>query len=168
MIVSGHKKNRLESLLRTCRLILRMNRNRPGTARSEILYYQMLDKYFAQILKAREENGFVAAHPVFFPVEILYAMGITPVHNEVVTNTAALLLDDQTEFLAAGAEAGLAPEICSPHRALAGTYFRKALPQVDVVLWSNLICDNTAAKQNRFYIIFFSCFYSFPDEHFNN
>jgi benzoyl-CoA reductase/2-hydroxyglutaryl-CoA dehydratase subunit BcrC/BadD/HgdB len=144
MTTSGTRRNRLESLLRTCRLILRMNKNRPETAKSEILYYQMLEKYFTRILTAREGGGFVAAHPVFFPVEILYAMDIVPVHNEVVTNTAALLLNDQTEYLAAGAEAGLAPEICSPHRALAGTYFRKDLPQVDMVLWSNLICDNTA------------------------
>jgi benzoyl-CoA reductase/2-hydroxyglutaryl-CoA dehydratase subunit BcrC/BadD/HgdB len=144
MITSGTKRNRLESLLRTCRLILRMNRNRPDAVKSEILYYQMLEKYFTNILKAGEQRGFVASHPVFFPVEILYAMGIVPVHNEVVTNTAALLLNDQTEYLAAGAEAGLAPEICSPHRALAGTYYRKDLPQVDAVLWSNLICDNTA------------------------
>jgi benzoyl-CoA reductase/2-hydroxyglutaryl-CoA dehydratase subunit BcrC/BadD/HgdB len=143
MIISP-KKTRLDSLLRTCRMILKMNRNRPDTARSENLYYQMLDKYFTNIIQAKEEGRLVAAHPVFFPVEILYAMGIAPVHNEVVTNTAALLLNDQTEYLAAGAEAGLAPEICSPHRALAGTYFRKALPQIDVVLWSNLICDNTA------------------------
>jgi benzoyl-CoA reductase/2-hydroxyglutaryl-CoA dehydratase subunit BcrC/BadD/HgdB len=144
MTTSGTKRNRLESLLRTCRLILRMNKNRPEAAKSEILYYQMLEKYFTRILTAREGGGFVAAHPVFFPVEILYAMDIVPVHNEVVTNTAALLLNDQTEYLAAGAEAGLAPEICSPHRALAGTYYRKDLPQVDMVLWSNLICDNTA------------------------
>ncbi len=144
MIGSGPKKSRLDTLLRTCRLILRMNRNRPDAAKSEILYYQMLEKYFTQIQKAKAEGGFVAAHPVFFPVEILYAMGITPVHNEVVTNTAALLLDDQREYLTAGAEAGLAPEICSPHRALAGTYFRQAMPPVDVVLWQNLICDNTS------------------------
>jgi benzoyl-CoA reductase/2-hydroxyglutaryl-CoA dehydratase subunit BcrC/BadD/HgdB len=144
MITTGAKRNRLETLLRTCRMILRMNRNRPDAAKSEILYYQMLEKYFSNILQAREQGGFVASHTVFFTVEILYAMGIVPVHNEVVTNTAALLLNDQTEYLAAGAEAGLAPEICSPHRALAGTYFSKDLPQVDAVLWSNLICDNTA------------------------
>jgi benzoyl-CoA reductase/2-hydroxyglutaryl-CoA dehydratase subunit BcrC/BadD/HgdB len=144
MIASEVKRNRLQSLLRTTRMLLRMSRNREDTAKSEILYYKMLEKYFTRILTAREEKGFVAAHPVFFPVEILYAMDIVPVHNEVVTNTAALLLDDQRELLAAGAEAGLAPEICSPHRALAGTYFRGDLPQVDAVLWSNLICDNTS------------------------
>jgi benzoyl-CoA reductase/2-hydroxyglutaryl-CoA dehydratase subunit BcrC/BadD/HgdB len=77
-------------------------------------------------------------------VEILYAMGITPLHNEVTTWTSALLLGNQMDLLTAGAEAGLAPEICSPHRGLAGGYFKGMLPKPDAVLWTNLICDNTA------------------------
>jgi benzoyl-CoA reductase/2-hydroxyglutaryl-CoA dehydratase subunit BcrC/BadD/HgdB len=38
----------------------------------------------------------------------------------------------------------MAPEICSPHRGLAGGYYKELLPKPDVVLWTNLICDNTA------------------------
>ena len=144
MTVTEVKKNQIESLLRACRLVGRMNKNRPDGMKSEQLYYQMLDKYFTNVLNAKQENGFVAAHTVFFPVEILYAMGISPLHNEVTTWTSALLLGNQSEFLTAGAEAGLAAEICSPHRGLAGGYFRGLLPKPDAVLWSNLICDNTA------------------------
>jgi len=138
------KKNQIEKLVRACRLVGRMNKNRPDGARSEQLYYQMLDKYFTRVLNARQQNGFVAAHTVFFPVEVLYAMGIVPLHNEVTTWTSALLLGNQSDFLTAGAEAGLAAEICSPHRGLAGGYFRNLLPKPDAVLWSNLICDNTS------------------------
>jgi benzoyl-CoA reductase/2-hydroxyglutaryl-CoA dehydratase subunit BcrC/BadD/HgdB len=140
----GVKKNQIESLLRACRLVGRMNKNRPGGMKSEQLYYQMLDKYFSNVLRANAEQGFVAAHTVFFPVEVLYAMGVTPLHNEVTTWTSALLLGNQADFLTAGAEAGLAAEICSPHRGLAGGYLRGLLPKPDAVLWSNLICDNTA------------------------
>jgi benzoyl-CoA reductase/2-hydroxyglutaryl-CoA dehydratase subunit BcrC/BadD/HgdB len=140
----GVKKNQIESLLRACRLVGRMNKNRPGGMKSEQLYYQMLDKYFGNVLRAKQEGGFVAGHTVFFPVEILYAMGIYPLHNEVTTWTSALLLGNQADFLTAGAEAGLAAEICSPHRGLAGGYLRGLLPKPDAVLWSNLICDNTA------------------------
>ena len=112
--------------------------------KSEQLYYQMLDKYFTKCSEAKKEGGFRGRHTVFFPVEILYAMGMTPLHNEVTTWTSALLLGNQADFLTAGAEAGLAAEICSPHRGLAGGYFRNIAAQPDVVLWSNLICDNTA------------------------
>jgi benzoyl-CoA reductase/2-hydroxyglutaryl-CoA dehydratase subunit BcrC/BadD/HgdB len=138
------KKNVIDSLLRAVRLVGRMTKNRQDTAPSEQLYYQMLDKYFSNVQNAKRQNGFVAAHTVFFPVEILYAMGISPLHNEVTTWTSAMLLGNQMDFIAAGAEAGLAPEICSPHRGLAGGYFKKMLPIPDAVLWTNLICDNTA------------------------
>ncbi len=138
------KKNQIESLIRACRLVGRMNKNRPDAQRSEQIYYQMLDKYFSNILNAKQQNGFVAAHTVFFPVEVLYAMGISPMHSEVTTWTSALLLGNQSDFISAGSEAGLATEICSPHRGLAGGYFRKLLPIPDAMLWTNLVCDNTA------------------------
>ncbi len=144
MTITEIQNNRLATLIRTCRMILRMTRNRPGASKSEMLYYQMLDKYFSRVFNAKAEGTKVAAHTVFFPVEILYSMGIAPIHNEVCTWTAALLLGDQAEYLAAGAELGLAPEICSPHRGLAGAYARGDLARPDVVLWSNMICDNTA------------------------
>jgi benzoyl-CoA reductase/2-hydroxyglutaryl-CoA dehydratase subunit BcrC/BadD/HgdB len=144
MTTANVKKNQIDSLIRACRLISRMNKNRPDAAASEQLYYQMLDKYFTRVQSAKQEGGFVASHTIFFPVEILYAMGLTPLHNEVTTWTSALLLGNQAEFLTAGAEAGLAAEICSPHRGLAGAYFKHLLPRPDAVLWTNLICDNTA------------------------
>ncbi len=136
--------NVINSLLRAVRLIGRLNKNRPGAEPSEQLYYKMLEKYFSNVQNAKQQNGFVVAHTVFFPVEILYALGLTPLHNEVTTWTSAMLLGNQTDFLTAGAEAGLAPEICSPHRGLAGGYFKKMLPVPDAVVWTNLICDNTA------------------------
>ncbi len=138
------RKNQIESLLRACRLVARMNNNREDSSQSEQLYYRMLEKYFSSVLNAKKEGGFIAGHTVFFPVEVLYAMGISPLHNEVATWTSSLLLGNQMEFLNGGAEAGLAAEICSPHRGLAGAYFRKMLPEPDAVLWTNLICDNTA------------------------
>ena len=142
--MSETKKTVIDSLVRAVRLVGRMNKNRADAAPSEQLYYSMLDKYFSNVLNAKQQNGFVAAHTVFFPVEILYAMGITPLHNEVTTWTTAMLLGNQMDFITAGAEAGLAPEICSPHRGLAGGYFKKMLPIPDAIVWTNLICDNTA------------------------
>jgi benzoyl-CoA reductase/2-hydroxyglutaryl-CoA dehydratase subunit BcrC/BadD/HgdB len=109
-----------------------------------MLYYQMLASYFTRLLHAREEGKFIAAHTVFFPTEILYAMDIVPMHTETTTWMMALFMAEQAELLAAGAELGLASEICSPHRGLAGAFALGALPRPDVMLWSNLICDNTS------------------------
>lgn len=144
MIGSEQKKIKIGAIIRASRLIARMNQARPEAKKSEALYYQMLANYYTRLLNAREEGKFVAAHTVFFPSEILYAMDIVPMHTEMTTWMMALFMAEQAELLAAGAELGLAPEICSPHRGLAGAFSLGALPRPDAMLWSNLICDNTA------------------------
>ncbi|MDM8001015.1 MAG: 2-hydroxyacyl-CoA dehydratase family protein [Dehalococcoidia bacterium] len=136
--------DRVDAILRACRLMLRMNRARPDARKSEILYYEMLINYCSQLATARQDGKFIAAHTVFFPSEILYAMDIVPMHTETISWMTALFLGQYADLLAAGAEQGLSSEICSPHRGLAGALSIRALPRPDVVLWSNMVCDNTA------------------------
>lgn len=137
-------KSEVNLLARTSRLLARVNRNRPETRESETLYYQMLAEYFTRISNAHKEGKPLAAHTVFFPTEILHAMDIVPMHTETTTWLTALFLREQSELLAKGSELGLAPEICSPHRGVAGLFGLNIMPRPDVILWSNLICDNTA------------------------
>jgi benzoyl-CoA reductase/2-hydroxyglutaryl-CoA dehydratase subunit BcrC/BadD/HgdB len=144
VIISEDRKSKISSIVRACRLISRLNPPRPEFQKSETFYYKMLAHYYTRLLEAPEKGDFIAAHTVFFPAEILYAMDIVPMHTELTTWMIALFLGEQAEFLSAGAELGLAPEICSPHRGLAGAFHIKSLPRPDVMLWSNLICDNTA------------------------
>ena len=54
--------NKIGSIVKACRLIMRMNRARPDARKSEELYYKMLDTYFSRILAARENGEFLAAH----------------------------------------------------------------------------------------------------------
>ena len=143
MTTTEHK-NDINLLIRTYRMMAKMTRARPGARLSEALYYQMLTEYYTRIRNAHEEGKIVAAHTVFFPAEILYAMDIIPMHTEMTTWLSALFLREQAELLTKGAELGLAPEICSPHRGVAGIFALNAIPRPDVILWSNLICDNTA------------------------
>lgn len=144
MTTSERKRTKISAIVRACRIISRMNQARPEAKKSEMFYYQMLSSYYTRLLNAQEEGKFVAAHTVFFPTEILYAMDIVPMHTEMTTWMMALFLGEQAELLSAGADLGLAPEICSPHRGLAGAFSLGALPRPDVMLWSSLICDNTA------------------------
>ena len=143
-MVPEAKSSKISAIIRACRIITRMNQANPATPKSEALYYQMLSSYYTRLLNAHDEGRFVAAHTVFFPSEILYAMDIVPMHTETTTWMMALFLGEQAEILSAGAELGLVPEICSPHRGLAGAFALGALPRPDAMLWSNLICDNTA------------------------
>ena len=137
-------QSHLDALIRTFKMLSRFNRSRPDTRPSETLYYQMMATYYNQIKHAHDAGKMVVSHTVFFPAEILYAMDLVPMHTEMTTWLDALFLREQSEILSKGAELGLAPEICSPHRGVAGIFALKNIPMPDVVLWSNLICDNTA------------------------
>jgi benzoyl-CoA reductase/2-hydroxyglutaryl-CoA dehydratase subunit BcrC/BadD/HgdB len=116
----------------------------PGHRRSQVMYYQMLVRYFTRLLNARENGDFIAAHTVFFPSELLYTMDLVPMHTETSTWMTALFTGQCDDIIAEGSNLGLAAEICTPHRGLAGAYSLGALPRPDVMLWSNMVCDNTA------------------------
>ncbi len=144
MFGSTRIKSRIETLVRSCQVIERMNRNSPDVSKSENLYYQMLTEYFSNILNAHKNGKKLALHTVFVPAEILYAMDIVPIHAETTTWMTAIFTGEESEVLSESAKMGLATEICSAHRGLAGAYGLGALPQPDMILWSSLQCDNTA------------------------
>jgi benzoyl-CoA reductase/2-hydroxyglutaryl-CoA dehydratase subunit BcrC/BadD/HgdB len=144
MIDRREQPNKLKSIIRASRLISRMQQAVPEPRKSEALYYEMLTSYYRRLLDAKEEGKFIAAHTVFFPAEILYAMDIVPMHTETTTWMISLFTGECSDMLAAGAELGMASEICSPHRGLAGAFSMGVLPRPDAVLWSNMVCDNTA------------------------
>jgi len=135
---------KLPSILRACRIIKRMVEADPNARPSQVLYYDMLLAYFNRLQNARANGDFIAAHTVFFPAEIIYAMGLVPMHTETTTWMTALFTGDCSDILSAGSSLGLATEICTPHRGLAGAFAQRALPMPDVMLWSNRVCDNTA------------------------
>jgi benzoyl-CoA reductase/2-hydroxyglutaryl-CoA dehydratase subunit BcrC/BadD/HgdB len=137
-------KGRIETLVKSCQVIERMNRNRPEVKRSENLYYRMLTEYFTNIMNAKKNGKKLALHTVFVPAEILYAMDIVPMHAETTTWMTAIFTGESSSVLAESARMGLATEICSAHRGLAGAYGLGVLPHPDMVLWSSLQCDNTA------------------------
>lgn len=138
------QKNRIETIVRSLGLIARLNTARPGTPESHKLYYRMLIDYYTSLLKAKEENKFIVAHSIFFPVEIIYAMGLVPMHSEVTAWMTALFSGSCADLLATSAEIGLAPEICSPHRVLHGAFATGSLPRPNVAVWTNLVCENCA------------------------
>jgi benzoyl-CoA reductase/2-hydroxyglutaryl-CoA dehydratase subunit BcrC/BadD/HgdB len=144
MIDAEEKIDKLDSIIRACSVLLRMNKVRPDARESERIYYKILSDYFIRLQNARDEGKFIAAHTVFFPAEILHAMDIVPMHTETTTWMISLFTGECADLLSAGAELGLASEICTPHRGLAGAFTSQVLPRPDVMLWSNLICDNTA------------------------
>lgn len=126
----------LESMLK--------HRKANPTGKSDELYYEGLINYFQRIVQAREEGTPVIAHTVMIPTEIIYAMDLVPMHLECTSNMMTILLNQYVERFGAAAGSGMAPEICSAHRLLAGGYMQGSMPKADAVIWTNQVCDNTA------------------------
>ena len=137
----GHK---IEAIIRACRLMLRMNQASPDARKSDVLYYRMLENYYRRIVEAHDNGKLIAAHTDFFPAELIYAMDYVPMATEVTTWMIALFTGENSDILSASAELGLASEICTPHRGIIGAFTNGSIPYPDVMLWSNLVCDNTA------------------------
>jgi benzoyl-CoA reductase/2-hydroxyglutaryl-CoA dehydratase subunit BcrC/BadD/HgdB len=144
MTTSPSKRTKLDTLVRSCRMMQKLNRGRSDAKPSENLYQQFLTNYFSNILNARLENKPVVLHTIFMPAEILYAMDIVPMHAETTSWMVPVFTGSVGDLLAKASEIGLAPEICSAHRVLAGALANGDLPKPDAITWSNLCCDNSA------------------------
>jgi len=140
----------LKTIVRTCRLLVRMNEGDPAALKSDTIYYRMLENYFTRLMNARENGDFIVSHTVFCPSEILRAMDIVPMHTEVSVWMMSLFTDSTADILASGAELGLAPEICSAHRGISGAFMQKCVPQPNAVIWTNLFCDASAKSGELF------------------
>jgi benzoyl-CoA reductase/2-hydroxyglutaryl-CoA dehydratase subunit BcrC/BadD/HgdB len=149
------KQSKLDLLVRSCRMIQRLTRAREGSSKSEVMYFQILTDYFSRVLNAHSQDKPVVLHTIFMPAEILYAMDIVPMHAETTSWMIPAFSGGVGSLLAKASELGLASEICSAHRVMAGGYALGDLPRPDAILWSNEMCDNSAksgellVKMNR-------------------
>ena len=156
MVSSTSQSSRIRTIVRACKLVASMSGPNADVPESHKIYYQMLADYYTRLMKAKEEGNFIAAHTIFFPVEILYSMDIVPMHTELTGWMTALFSGNYVELLGTSSEVGLAPEICSPYRVLTGALAKGSVPKPDTVLWSNLICDN-AAKSGELVMYLTGC-----------
>ena len=144
MSIVRAERDKLKSIIRGARRFARLSAETAPDRKSDALYYRMLETYYERIIRAHEEGKLIVAHTVFFPEEVIYAMDMVPMHTEATTWMITLFTGESAGVVSAGAELGLASEICTPHRGLAGAMATGVIPRPDVVLWSNLVCDNTA------------------------
>ena len=112
--------------------------------RADGLYYQLLADYYARILRAKQEGGFVVAHTLMLPTEPLLAMGVVPLCMEVTTSTLMVLHREYEELLSTSKSFGLNPFLCSVHKSVVGAWAKGWVPTPDAVVWSKQACENTA------------------------
>ena len=108
------------------------------------LYYELLCRYFENLIKARERGQQVVTQSDDVQCEIVYAMDMVPFHISMVSCTIAAMLREQESLLGAAKSFGLPPEVCSVHRLAAAVFLQRWAPPVDAVVWSNESCDNNA------------------------
>jgi benzoyl-CoA reductase/2-hydroxyglutaryl-CoA dehydratase subunit BcrC/BadD/HgdB len=141
---NGNSSNKSEALLRAYRAVSTINSLNPKIPKSDRLYLRMAIDYYARVLRAGKKKGFVAAYSLCCPIEILYAMDIVPIQLEATGWLLATFLGETGRLLASSNEVGLATEICSVHRLIAGSFAMQLLPRANVVVWTNIPCENSA------------------------
>ncbi|MBI2878014.1 MAG: 2-hydroxyacyl-CoA dehydratase [Candidatus Tectomicrobia bacterium] len=143
MTVAIEAKETMGAMCKVLENILDHRKARP-TLPSEQLYYEMVLNYFNRITTAREQGRPIVGHTVMAPTEIFYAMDLAPMSLENVACMQAILLNKYEDYLGTARSFGLAPETCSAHRMLAGAFLNQMVTSPDMIIWSNLVCDNTA------------------------
>lgn len=138
----GIKKT--ESLFRTYSFLATINRFNLRIPKSDRIYLKTAIGYYTRVLMASKKKRFIAAYSLGCPVEILYAMDIIPFQLEATGWLLSMLLGETNQLLTAASEAGLANEICSVHRLMAGSFYRQMLPRPRAVVWTNMPCENSA------------------------
>lgn len=124
-----------------------IQRKRPDRL-CDAICYEILRDYFIRAETARYEGKCLVAHTPMIPPEVFYAMDIVPLQLESAVTLSAQIVNGYEESFNAAAAFGLAPEICSAHRLIAGQAILGWLPRPDAVVWSNQVCDNTAKSGN--------------------
>ncbi len=162
MTIASPNSQKIDQLIKSMKFLSRFYRSQ-----SHAHYYQMIYEYYANLRAARENGQFVVAHSIFLPVEIFHALDVLPLHLEFTGYMMSLFGITTSDVLAAAAQMGFAPEICSGHRLVAGALSLNSLPPADAVVSSNLVCDN-AIKTGELTMEFNHCPGIVFDYPFNN
>ncbi len=111
------------------------------TTRADGVYYRLILEYNRRLLQASKEGRPVAGYGLMIPNEILHAMDIVPLHLEVGSSLMVTVLKLYEEVLATAKGLGMAVELCSAHRTMAGVHSQGWVPRPDFVVWCHTICE---------------------------
>lgn len=70
-------------------------------------------------------------------------MDIVPLQTDNGVNTTVTALKNQEEMFSVAKGMGMAPELCSAHRAQAAMYVMGWFPRPDAVIYSHQVCDSS-------------------------
>jgi benzoyl-CoA reductase/2-hydroxyglutaryl-CoA dehydratase subunit BcrC/BadD/HgdB len=121
--------------------MLRHRREKP-VSKVELLYLELLQKYFWRVLQAQERGEPIIAHGIMFPTEIFYGLDLVPFCFHSGSSMIMFMLKNFEEVLDAAKAYGITAETCSGHICIPGIFVKGWAPKPDFIVWSNEPCDN--------------------------
>jgi len=118
------------------------HRRQQPTSQVELLYLELLQRYFQRVLTAEEQGQPIIAHGLMFPIEILYGLGLTPFCVHSGCSLIMFMLRKYEEVLDAAKAYGITAETCSGHICIPGIFVQGWSPRPDFIVWGNEPCDN--------------------------
>jgi len=109
--------------------------------KSEELFYEAMINYNRKILRAKQEGGYLAWLGLLSPVEIFYALDITPFFPELHGMLTASQ-GEVREYFEVATGYGLPIEMCSNHKLSTGMALRNYVPPPDFIV-SAQVCDSS-------------------------
>jgi hypothetical protein len=110
---------KLGEIIRVVDAVAKMQKHRPERE-CDAINYEIVVAYFDRVQRAKNEGKYVVAHTPMIPPEIFYAMDIVPLQLEFAATLAAQIVPGIEDCFSAAAAFGLAPEICTAQRLIAG------------------------------------------------
>ena len=107
-----------------------------------------LDAISRQMKAGLKQRGLVVWGNAFFPFELFYGLGVTPIHPETIAAIAALL-GLSREAISCAECGGYSPDICSFYRCAIGLDMQDLLPRPDVVVSASYLCDGAVKSFNN-------------------
>lgn len=102
-------------------------------------YFSFLAQYYTDVIEAKEKGRPVGQYNLYAPVELYYALGITP-YLQCHMSAIGPGLWDCTEYLELAQGFGIANEFCSFEKLRMGFILADAVPKADFMISSNLYC----------------------------
>ena len=106
---------------------------------SDEKYFSFLADCYTNVLESREKNLPMGQYNLYAPVELFYAMGITP-YLQCHTSAVGPGLWDCTEYLELAQGFGIANEFCSFEKLRMGYILADCFPKADFMISTNLYC----------------------------
>lgn len=116
-------------------------------ARNELerKFYTLINNFYKDCLKAKDEGKFIVAHSIYAPMEILYGFdNIFPLNYHMYSIIMTNRLEMHDLIYGAASAVGISPDTCGGHISIPGVAVKGWMPRPDFILWDYGPCDNSA------------------------